>query len=234
MWKDQLELVLAKKPYRNDRLSEIVIQQTDILSFLTVPSNISPQTHPWTFVFLSAVHAAVSRIEFRIKNYFSSPRPNELTSEVDPVIQTPAHSSYPSGHATESFCLARVLGAICFGGRHSETEQIAMRIAHNREFAGVHFPIDSIEGAKLGIWVGEHFLSKLKKLDSASILTDNRTGKVDNWDKIVQWEPIDKSAVGNQNGNNSSKNQSQKEATILDWIIYELNNELGTHGGDNA
>lgn len=82
--------------------------------------------------------------------------------------------------------------------------------------------------------VGEHFLSKLKKLDSASILTDNRTGKVDNWDKIVQWEPIDKSAVGNQNGNNSSKNQSQKEATILDWIIYELNNELGTHGGDNA
>ncbi|WP_281685131.1 hypothetical protein, partial [Thalassobaculum salexigens] len=36
VWQDQLELVLAKKPYRNDRLSEIVIQQTDISSFLTV------------------------------------------------------------------------------------------------------------------------------------------------------------------------------------------------------
>lgn len=229
--KDSSKRSWQKKPYRNDRLSEIVIQQTDILSFLVVPANICPHTHPWTFLFLSAIHEATSRVEFKIKNYFSSPRPNDLSSEVDPVIQTPAHSSYPSGHATESFCLARVLGAICFGGRHSETEQVAMRIAQNREFAGVHFPVDSIEGAKLGQFLAEVFLAKIQRANLPTPPTAEPNGtkaktQTDTWDTIVTWVDVSKKPDAI-----NTRNPSIKLTGILEWIAGEINEEI-SNGAD--
>ena len=47
-----------------------------------------------------------------MKHFCTVPRPIDLTPKVQPVIQPPGHSSYPSGHATEAFCFAVMLAAL--------------------------------------------------------------------------------------------------------------------------
>ncbi|MEL7092272.1 MAG: phosphatase PAP2 family protein, partial [Pseudomonadota bacterium] len=115
-------------------------------------------------------------------------RPDMFSGQIQPVIPTPGHGTLPSGHATESFAMAVVLGKLVpgiagtvmpeadgtFGGRqgvavtgpeadHTSVDQLvrqAARIAINRTVAGVHFPIDSIAGAMLGIQIG-HYIAAL-------------------------------------------------------------------------
>ena len=45
----------------------------------------------------------------RIKLISTPPRPNMLSDQVQPMIPTPLHASYPSGHATQAFALAMLL-----------------------------------------------------------------------------------------------------------------------------
>ena len=99
-----------------------------------------------------------------LKYVCRAPRPVDYAAEVQPMIQTPDHSSYPSGHATEAFALAAVLHRLQTG--HSAKDalagndapmvfRVAQRIAANRTVAGVHFPIDSWAGAWVGCQIAE-------------------------------------------------------------------------------
>ena len=106
-------------------------------------------------------------IEIRFKHAFACPRPIDLSAQVQPIILTPGHGSFPSGHATQAYAvcyvLERLLGLTETAGRKSEQEQLqrqAARIAINRTIAGVHFPVDSIAGRLLGQTLGEYFVSR--------------------------------------------------------------------------
>jgi hypothetical protein len=102
-------------------------------------------------------------------------RPNEWSANVAPVIRTPAHGSFPSGHATESFAAAAVLSAV-FPDRMKHLRTMATRIAMNRCYAGVHYPIDQYAGAILGDVIGGMVVWKLfgsspfKNLDAGTAL----------------------------------------------------------------
>jgi hypothetical protein len=112
----------------------------------------------------------------RLKQALASRRPNEYSPQVQPMILTPSHSSYPSGHATESFLSAIVLWKLlkAAGGTapgnntkpYTQTSwldqimRLANRIAVNRTIAGVHFPIDSAAGAVLGLTLGLYFVAR--------------------------------------------------------------------------
>lgn len=160
-WSNQLNQLHAMIPSREERLGEITLQQTDILSFLSLGLRLNPRTHMWTMLLLSVIHEAASRIEFRVKHHFSLARPVDLDPTISPIIQTPAHSTFPSGHATEAFCLAEVLARL-FGpevGRLSRL--IAVRIAENRCYAGVHFPVDNEAGMYLGQRLARIFCQQL-------------------------------------------------------------------------
>jgi len=87
-------------------------------------------------------------------------RPEVLAGDVAPVIQTPAHSAFPSGHATEAFAAAAVLGAL-YPARLGQLRRLAARIAVNRGFAGVHYPVDHLAGAMLGDMLGAHVVEKV-------------------------------------------------------------------------
>ena len=82
-----------------------------------------------------------------------------------PPIATPGHASFPSGHATQAQlvfrCLSSVLASppppptppLVVGGSLSLQEmfdragkELAIRIARNREIAGLHYPSDSLGG----------------------------------------------------------------------------------------
>jgi hypothetical protein len=89
------------------------------------------------------------------------------------MIETPGHSSYPSGHAIESHCIAFVLACLAkyreeqVGAPPAEDaikhlERLAARITINRTVAGVHFPVDNAAGAKLGMTLGRYFVMRAK------------------------------------------------------------------------
>lgn len=156
-WQGQVDQLLAQKWHRDERMTEIVMQQADQISFLSLAVAIGPQTHPWIDVLLGAAHDVAFRIATEMKFALPMPRPAVLSPEIAPVIQTPAHSSFPSGHATEAFCAATILGAL-FPDRADNLRRMAARIAVNRGYAGVHFPVDHHAGAVLGNTLGRIIL----------------------------------------------------------------------------
>ena len=107
--------------------------------------------------------------EMNFKNAFAVRRAHELSPQVQPpMIPTPTHGSFPSGHGTEAFAVARVLFAlVSTGGTKPAQDQLrellmrqAARIAINRTVAGMHYPMDSMAGQALGLAVGEYFIER--------------------------------------------------------------------------
>ena len=118
--------------------------------------------------------------EMRLKFLASLPRPTAFAQQLMPMIATPEHSTYPSGHATEAFALATVLSALEVAGAGNTAPvaavltrvlgsaasdpamlayRLAARIADNRTVAGLHFPVDSAHGALLGLATGLGFVA---------------------------------------------------------------------------
>ncbi|MGH7004941.1 MAG: phosphatase PAP2 family protein, partial [Alphaproteobacteria bacterium] len=108
-------------------------------------------------------------VEMRFKHAFACRRPHELSPQIQPMIQTPSHGAFPSGHATEAFISAFVLWTLLrhtrrrpYGtaGWGTQLLSMAARIAINRTVAGVHYPIDSAGGAVLGLTLGHYFVRR--------------------------------------------------------------------------
>lgn len=94
------------------------------------------------------------------------------------MLPTPEHSSLPSGHATEAFMAARVLAALN-GNKDGDLYEALMtqasRVAINRTVAGLHFPVDSIAGQRLGESLAEYLLTQsgaYKQWDARGFVVD--------------------------------------------------------------
>ena len=76
-------------------------------------------------------------------------RPSQVYPFVLPVIDPPDTPSYPSSHALQAHLISGLLKKGLAGGA-TETaralDHIAMRIATNREVAGVHYNMDTLAG----------------------------------------------------------------------------------------
>ncbi|ETA52549.2 phosphatase PAP2 family protein [Ponticoccus alexandrii] len=159
---------------RADRLSEIIMQTGDIQSFFALVGYMSPEATKWTLALSQAMLRLCSMLEMPLKHGFDVARPISMSTKVQPLIQTPGHGAWPSGHATEAFALATLLTRLFHDRAFDPVEEIrsgaplyrhAERIAMNRTVAGVHFPTDSMAGAVLGVTVAEAFV---KLLDGAA------------------------------------------------------------------
>lgn len=107
-----------------------------------------------TIEFIDAMLRFVVPVEMRCKYEFGRPRPVEIAPEVMPMIQTPGHGSYPSGHAVESMAIASALDHFSDKGKGVKIGKaakiLARRIAFNRVVAGVHYESDNAGGEVLG------------------------------------------------------------------------------------
>lgn len=84
----------------------------------------------------------------RAKKQFSRPRPSKLASDLELIFDNPKHPAYPSGHATQGYMVALILGYL--DPEYSEKyKELGVAIGHRREIAGVHYPSDSVAGRKL-------------------------------------------------------------------------------------
>ncbi|MFZ1340674.1 MAG: phosphatase PAP2 family protein [Paracoccaceae bacterium] len=183
---EQMAELRTAMDLRADRLPEILAQNNDLLSFFAAQHGLGWNRRPYTMLLIGAMYDAVVSQEQRIKHFCSVTRPCDLSPQLQPVIETPGHSAYPSGHATESFALATTIAALRLsGGGTADTAlvdavlnrltpaaeaapavdetvllfRLAQRIADNRTVAGVHYPVDSAHGGLLGLSVALGFVA---------------------------------------------------------------------------
>lgn len=87
-----------------------------------------------------------------LKYWAHAPRPFVALANVHPLIVETSYDSFPSGHATAFFALATAIyiydkrwGTVFF--------LIAILVALSRVISGVHFPVDILVGAIIGVLV---------------------------------------------------------------------------------
>jgi hypothetical protein len=171
----ELDLVEAKADLRPERLPEISAQLQFNPVFWAAILPISPQRTPNTLALMQVGVAYASFVVQRVKAVLNLPRPADLSPRIQPIVATPAFSGFPSGHATQAALLAGLLfllvtraspGSASWGPTLKPMlDELAARIAENREIAGVHFPADSAAGKALG----DKLLSALLEIKSLPV-----------------------------------------------------------------
>lgn len=154
---DEIQLLaIAERP---EALGEIVEENQNFQLRWLQLLNISPASHPHTFLLMKLMarvgEFAMVQLKLRYSNmagagpppYWYQPRPNQVCATLYPPVPVPGHPSYPAGHALvgtlTSACLADLLPAYA-----DPLSALAARVGMNRMIAGLHYREDIEAGAK--------------------------------------------------------------------------------------
>lgn len=159
-------LIKYAEDERTDALGEIVAQNAsyeDFMAYFTSLLRITRSSHPKMFQLL---HVA-GLVGILVSMYFKGnpgdhrpprARPSQLCPALLPPLTVPGHPAFPSGHATQSMLMALVAGEVMEARNGKQgggaawkplLQQLACRIARNREIAGLHYPSDTQAGFEL-------------------------------------------------------------------------------------
>ncbi len=170
-FRKQLDLVAAYADLRADRAVEIVEQKLPPIAFWSSVVGLTAHRHKKTLQLIDLVFSLSVLVEMRFKQIFASLRPVAFSPQIQPMIETPGHGSWPSGHATEAFAVAVLLEALLDAAHtgpgtpngalsREQLQRLAARIATNRVVAGVHYPVDSACGRLLGTALAEFLVAR--------------------------------------------------------------------------
>jgi hypothetical protein len=174
----QLPLVQSWAQLREERMAEILSQIDNQTAFIAAITGLNVQRHRWTFEWLGAALSLVIPVEVRFKHALGCHRPVEFSPQVQPIITSPGHGTYPMGHAAQAFMLADVVSDLLDLPPESveQLRRLAVRISINRVVAGVHFPADAHAGEVLGKLMAQYFLAKCgrgsKTIEGIELLLD--------------------------------------------------------------
>ena len=98
------------------------------------------------FVLVLLADAAADGLATILKILVGTRRP----SDGGPLISIPHSDSFPSGHAATSFACATVF-AVLVPRAAPAFYVLALAIGYSRVYVGVHWPLDVVGGAVLGI-----------------------------------------------------------------------------------
>tara|TARA_R100001163_G_C5065768_1_gene203807 strand:- start:634 stop:1404 length:771 start_codon:yes stop_codon:yes gene_type:complete len=98
----------------------------------------------------------------KLKMKYKRPRPYEISNEINSVTDTDNSPSFPSGHASESHALAKVL-ANKYPEKEEELFNMAKAVGMSRIMMGNHYPSDVDAGEKVGLLIADAYLSQIKK-----------------------------------------------------------------------
>ena len=163
----QVADVLSYAALRTDRSAEVLLQIDGQWPFWAaiLPLPVAELTK--TQAVLAAVTQFAVDVELQFKHHLACRRPVEWSAQVQPMITTPGHGTFPMGHGTQVYAVAAVLQALLAAAWGSvppslsdALKQLAFRVAENRIVAGVHFPVDLAGGAVLGDLLGRLAISR--------------------------------------------------------------------------
>jgi membrane-associated phospholipid phosphatase len=164
LFRKQAAWLRAYRDQRGERAPEILSQLGFPIDYFASILGLNGPRNPYTVELITITQVLTSHVTMVAKHHLACRRPDRLGVAVMPMIPTPAHGAFPSGHAAEAFAVATVLEAVvdAVEGHYPSPGALkklllkqAERIAVNRTVAGVHFPIDSWAGAALGEAVGQ-------------------------------------------------------------------------------
>ena len=111
------------------------------------------QRRPWLVLLVATGVLAADLISLALKLSFGRERPSVADAEQDPLVSTPLGLSFPSGHSSTSFAAATILAAY-LPALALPLYALAALVAVSRVYVGVHYPLDIVGGALLGVAVG--------------------------------------------------------------------------------
>ena len=100
----------------------------------------------WVFVVVAAAVLAADGVAGIVKVAVGEHRPDEP----DPLVTIPHSHSFPSGHTATSFAGATAL-SLLYPRATPAFFLLAAAIAYSRLYVGVHFPLDVVGGAVIGV-----------------------------------------------------------------------------------
>jgi membrane-associated phospholipid phosphatase len=88
-----------------------------------------------------------------LKETIDRPRPAHADPGIDTAVGTPGSPSFPSGHTATAFAAAAVVGAF-YPRLRWPLYALAALVGMSRIYLGVHFALDVVAGAILGLSIG--------------------------------------------------------------------------------
>jgi len=153
----EAKLVFNLKKFRTKLIVEQIKRENlDILDFFF--EEIGSEKIDSTLIHskLSDVLYDVSLVVLDLKSRFNRVRPSVVLSSIDPILDVPWHSSYPSGHSAQATVVSELMANI-FPNKRQSFDRLAKRIGENREIAGLHYPSDTLAGRNLGLYLNRFF-----------------------------------------------------------------------------
>lgn len=102
-----------------------------------------------------------------LKGAVGRERPYQVLEIAEPLLRWDAGSSFPSGHAATSAAGAVILTYLVGRGGWA-LALLAAGVAFSRVYIGVHYPLDVLAGAALGLGVGLAAVALLRRLRPTS------------------------------------------------------------------
>jgi undecaprenyl-diphosphatase len=123
----------------------------------------------WGVLFVTAASVAVAEVAARaLKAGIDVQRPSSRYASPKTLVPAPHDHSFPSGHAATSFAAATVLTA--FAPRFAPAWYLlALAIGFARIYVGVHYPLDVVGGAALGIVIALLLLAANQRRSRATM-----------------------------------------------------------------
>jgi undecaprenyl-diphosphatase len=118
---------------------------------------------PWLLAVLVTADLAADGLSLLLRAWIGRARPPSVYREPQPLVSVPHTAAFPSGHASTAFACATV---IAWASRRlaAPAYVLAAAIAWSRVYVGVHWPLDVLGGALLGVLVSIALLKLLAVL----------------------------------------------------------------------
>jgi undecaprenyl-diphosphatase len=105
---------------------------------------------PWLAVRVAVTILIAEMVSALLKPWIDRDRPPLADPDPDPLVSLPPTGSFPSGHATVAFACATAL-ALAVPRLALPLFALAALVAWSRVYVGVHYPLDVLAGAVLGV-----------------------------------------------------------------------------------
>ena len=105
---------------------------------------------PWLAARVAVTILLAEMVSGLLKLWVDRDRPPLANPDPEPLVGLPPTGSFPSGHATVAFACATAL-ALAVPRLALRLFALATLVAWSRVYVGVHYPLDVLAGAALGV-----------------------------------------------------------------------------------